>query len=96
MKYEYYPDLPLGFLINNPSNSVWKIVITSSREKPEKPIKLLRQVEIKQERSLFTKQKISAIALYVEFYLNIESLDLFFKVLFVLLKRNWKPTDECL
>ena len=71
------PFLPLGFLINNLSDSVWNKVITVSREKPEKPIKLLWQVENKQEREVFIKQNISAVALYMEVHLNIGSLDHF-------------------
>lgn len=75
---KYSPFLPLGFLVNNLSDSVQNKVITISREKTEKPIKLLWQVENKQERELI-KQKISAIAFYLEvhFHLDIGSLDRF-------------------
>lgn len=69
------PFLPLGFLINNLSDSVQNKVITVPREKPEKPIKLLWKVENKQEATLFISQKISAIALYLEAHLSIASLD---------------------
>lgn len=72
---KYSPFLPLGFLINKLSDSVQNKVITVSREKPEKPMKLLWQVENKQEGTLFTKQKISSIALYLEAHLSIGSLD---------------------
>lgn len=72
---KYSPFLPLGFLINNLSDSVQNKVTTVSKERPEKPIKLLWQVENKQERTLFTKQKNSASALYLEVHLSIGSLD---------------------
>lgn len=72
---KYSPFLPLGFLINNLSDSVQNKVITVSREKPEKPIKLLWKVENKHEGTLFINQKISAFALYLETHLSIGSLD---------------------
>lgn len=74
---KYSPFLPLGFFINNLFDSAQNKVITVSREKPEKPIKLLWQVENKPVRELVTKQKISSIALGLEVHVNIGSLDHF-------------------
>lgn len=71
MKYPSF--LPLGFHINNLSDSVQNKVVSVSREKPEKPIKLLWQVENKQEGTLFAQEKISA--LYLEVHISIGFLD---------------------
>lgn len=71
MKYPSF--LPLGFHINNLSDSVQNKVVSVSREKPEKPIKLLWQVENKQKGTLFAQEKISA--LYLEVHISIGFLD---------------------
>lgn len=69
---KYFPFLPLGLLMNNLSDSCTDQSNNFiKRGKPEKPIKLLWQIENKQGREIFTKQKIPAVAWYSEVHLNI-------------------------
>lgn len=90
---KYSPFLPLGFLVNNLSDSVQNKVITILREKTEKPIKLLWQVENKQDRELYKTENFCYCFLLGS-PLTHGIFRSFFKVLFVSLKRNWKPTGE--